>query len=567
MTVSVSAGEPPTVADRGAASVSPIMSSVHGGPAAAAAGASSAGVASVAARAGRGVRRQRGGVRSRRGRRRHQRHADAGQRGRHAGERGLPAGTGVSAAAVVACRGSRPVARPAGPAPPPHNDSSRPSSRARRRQYTRVGRGPTGWSTREPSAAGRPLRARRAPTPGGGTLGSRGPHRPLLATLPDGSAAGEALVDWYATAARDLPWRRPGVAAWAVLVSEIMLQQTPVARVRPVWRAGWRAGRRRPTARPARRRGRPGVGQARLPAPGAAAARGGRRDRRAARRRGAGRAGRAAGAARASARTPPARWPASPTARGSPWSTPTCAGWWPGCGARPGEAGPPPPPGTSPTSTALLPADPARAARFAVAAMELGALVCAAGPPRCAACPVPRACAWRLAGYPPHDGPARRVQRFAGTDRQVRGRLLDVLRARDGPVPAAALDAVWVDAAQRARCLDGLLADGLVEQTADGRFRLPPEPAALRSSGGPRTPGASRRSRGSPRRWKRVPPRRRTRPPRASTAQVGAQHRDLLLVGQLRPRNASVRRPTRSSPVPAARRLRTHWPSPRADTR
>ena len=48
--------------------------------------------------------------------------------------------------------------------------------------------------------------------------------------------AGEAIVDWYAGAARDLPWRRPGVDAWAVLVSEVMLQQTPVARVEPVWR-------------------------------------------------------------------------------------------------------------------------------------------------------------------------------------------------------------------------------------------------------------------------------------------------------------------------------------------
>jgi hypothetical protein len=65
------------------------------------------------------------------------------------------------------------------------------------------------------------------------------------------------------------------------------------------------------------------------------------------------------------------------------------------------------------------------------------------------------------------------VQRFAGTDRQVRGRLLDVLRAADGPVPAGDLDAVWDDAVQRSRCLDSLLADGLVEQADDGRFALP----------------------------------------------------------------------------------------------
>jgi A/G-specific adenine glycosylase len=40
-------------------------------------------------------------------------------------------------------------------------------------------------------------------------------------------------------------------------------------------------------------------------------------------------------------------------------------------------------------------------------------------------------------------------------------------------VAAPQLDAAWDDAAQRSRCLDSLLADGLVEQTADGRFRLP----------------------------------------------------------------------------------------------
>ena len=65
------------------------------------------------------------------------------------------------------------------------------------------------------------------------------------------------------------------------------------------------------------------------------------------------------------------------------------------------------------------------------------------------------------------------MQKFAGTDRQVRGRLLDVLRAASEPVEAAALGAAWDDAVQRSRCLDSLLVDGLVEQTPDGRFRLP----------------------------------------------------------------------------------------------
>ena len=45
------------------------------------------------------------------------------------------------------------------------------------------------------------------------------------------------VLNWYAEHARDLPWRSPGTSAWAVLVSEVMLQQTPVARVEPVYRA------------------------------------------------------------------------------------------------------------------------------------------------------------------------------------------------------------------------------------------------------------------------------------------------------------------------------------------
>jgi len=81
-------------------------------------------------------------------------------------------------------------------------------------------------------------------------------------------------------------------------------------------------------------------------------------------------------------------------------------------------------------------------------------------------------CAWRSRGYPAGTE-ARRVQKYAGTDRQVRGKLLDVLRGNDSPVTRAELDVVWLtDTAQRDRALDSLLVDGLVEQTADGRFAL-----------------------------------------------------------------------------------------------
>ena len=61
---------------------------------------------------------------------------------------------------------------------------------------------------------------------------------PARTLPPSHDGVGDVLVDWFATAARDLPWRRPGTDPWAVLVSEVMLQQTPVARVVPAY-AAW----------------------------------------------------------------------------------------------------------------------------------------------------------------------------------------------------------------------------------------------------------------------------------------------------------------------------------------
>jgi A/G-specific adenine glycosylase len=122
---------------------------------------------------------------------------------------------------------------------------------------------------------------------------------------------------------------------------------------------------------------------------------------------------------------------------------------------------------------ALLPESERTASRWAAASMELGALVCTAKNETCDRCPIAAQCAWRLAGKPEHDGPPRRGQTYAGTDRQVRGKLLAVLREAVGAVPQAALDRVWHEPVQRARALDGLVADGLVEPLAGGLYRLP----------------------------------------------------------------------------------------------
>jgi A/G-specific adenine glycosylase len=296
---------------------------------------------------------------------------------------------------------------------------------------------------------------------------TRSPARPSPAR-----DAGEAIVDWYATAARDLPWRREGTDAWAVLVSEVMLQQTPVARVEPVWRE-WMSRWPTPAALAAvapadviRAWGKLGY------------------PRRALRLREAA----AAVVERHGGVVPRdvAQLEALPGIGTYTARAVACFGY-----------GQPQPVvdtnvrrvvarllhGRAEAGNAraadltdiaeLTPSEPGRATRFSVAAMELGALVCVAGAPRCGVCPVRDRCAWRLAGSPAHDGPARRVQKFAGTDRQVRGKLLDVLRAAHEPVDAAALDATWDDAVQRSRCLDSLLTDGLVEQTDDGLFTLP----------------------------------------------------------------------------------------------
>ncbi len=113
--------------------------------------------------------------------------------------------------------------------------------------------------------------------------------------------------------------------------------------------------------------------------------------------------------------------------------------------------------------------------------MELGALVCTAAGPRCVDCPVARECAWLAAGRPAPATAAggmvgaarRRTQKYEGTDRQCRGRVLAVLRAADDPVRRADFDAVWAVRAQLDRALDGLVADGLVDPLPDGRFALP----------------------------------------------------------------------------------------------
>lgn len=121
----------------------------------------------------------------------------------------------------------------------------------------------------------------------------------------------------------------------------------------------------------------------------------------------------------------------------------------------------------------FLPSDAMVAATLSQAVMELGAVTCTARDPKCSECPVANLCAWRSAGYPAAPAPKRKQVGFAGSDRQCRGALMQVLRAAHAPVKGSALEAAWGDALQRARCLDSLVADGLVVPLARGRYSLP----------------------------------------------------------------------------------------------
>ncbi len=104
--------------------------------------------------------------------------------------------------------------------------------------------------------------------------------------------------------------------------------------------------------------------------------------------------------------------------------------------------------------------------------MELGALVCTARAPKCEECPVSDECAWLAAGKPEAEV-KKRSQRFVGTDRQVRGKIMRLLRESESPVEQKLIDALWHDPAQLSRALFSLLEDGLAEQDEKGYFHLP----------------------------------------------------------------------------------------------
>lgn len=284
-----------------------------------------------------------------------------------------------------------------------------------------------------------------------------------------------AVNDWFVHAARDLPWRATEhrtVSPWAVMVSEFMLQQTPVARVLEPWRA-WLQRWPSPTAL--------------ADAPVAEAIRAWGR----------------LGYPRRALRLHQSAVIIAEQHAGEVPSSIEQLRALPGIGdytaaaiatfafgqrhavcdinirrvlARAIDAQERP--AANPTveqriAEQLLPRTAARAVTWAAASMELGALICTSRSPNCGECPIASRCAWREADYPAHEGPPPRGQAWHGTDRQCRGRLLAELR--DAVRPLARVDFVhcWPDEeAQRERCLDSLVVDGLVVESPLG-FALP----------------------------------------------------------------------------------------------
>jgi len=281
------------------------------------------------------------------------------------------------------------------------------------------------------------------------------------------------VLRWYAGHARDLPWRRPEATPWQVMVSEFMLQQTPVERVRGPWQT-WVDRWPSPAALAAAPPGDAVRAWGRLGYP-----------RRALRLH------------RAAVTITEEHDGEVPADREALLRLPGVGAYTAAAiasfafGRREvvldtnvrrvlarvdgGVAGPAPSQSVAELAAAraFLPGTPARAARWAVAVMELGALVCVARAPRCAACPVQDLCAWRAAGYPAAEGRARRAQSYGGSDRQCRGALLAVLRSSEVPVTPDQLATAWPDAAQRRRCLHALHQDGLAVTTAGGWVALP----------------------------------------------------------------------------------------------
>ena len=273
----------------------------------------------------------------------------------------------------------------------------------------------------------------------------------------------EAICAWFDANGRDLPWRRPGTSAWGVLVSEGMSQQTPMSRVIGPWHE-WMNRWPTPDDLAEEDSGEAVAAWGRLGYP-----------RRALRLHSC-----AVTIATEHDGVVPNSYDELVALPGIGDYTASAVVSFAFGGratvldtnvrrliarAESGIANCP----TSVTraerivADALVPDEDARAAKWAVASMELGALVCTARSPQCEVCPIRDGCRWVIDGRP-DNAPARRGQPWKGTDRQCRGVIMDVVRNSPHGVKVQMALSAWPELDQASRCLESLLDDGLVHR-------------------------------------------------------------------------------------------------------
>lgn len=273
----------------------------------------------------------------------------------------------------------------------------------------------------------------------------------------------EAICAWFDANGRDLPWRRPGTSAWGVLVSEVMSQQTPMSRVIGPWHE-WMNRWPTPDDLAEEDSGEAVAAWGRLGYP-----------RRALRLHSC-----AVAIATEHDGVVPNSYDELVALPGIGDYTASAVVSFAFGGratvldtnvrrliarAESGIASCP----TSVTraervvADALVPDEDVRAAKWAVASMELGALVCTARSPQCEVCPIRDSCRWVIDGKP-DNAPARRGQPWKGTDRQCRGVIMDVVRNSPRGVKVQMALSAWPEPDQASRCLESLLDDGLVHR-------------------------------------------------------------------------------------------------------
>jgi len=110
---------------------------------------------------------------------------------------------------------------------------------------------------------------------------------------------------------------------------------------------------------------------------------------------------------------------------------------------------------------------------WAAASMELGALVCTATTPQCSICPLEATCQWNKLGKPDNTAKPNTQAKYLGSDRAERGRILKILRLDHAPQSVHVIRQGASDREQCDRALQSLITEGLVVTSGRGKVSLP----------------------------------------------------------------------------------------------